>query len=200
MMKHGMPTIVDQRDSICRNSTDYSTKNTQTVAGMAILPINSNSSFLPNEAKSVQVVQNDIVDQAIQLHRFNVTNGYLEIKSPSDRTLFFLHLVIHKYLETLEKDFKSKVVTIKESENRLRAQGREIENGSPTKSSFPSRHIFVQNSLAQKDQQLIDSYCDALRDETAMRLANTIYGSKNDEIVKHWIYYSNKKFLKNTLR
>ena len=69
----------------------------------------------------------------------------------------------------------------------------------PIDSSFPNHKMFMTGTVSKSDSDTLKEYCSFYAEELASRLVESIYGSQNATVIKHWLSLNKKKFLKQEI-
>lgn len=156
------------------------------IGSMALLPFKTQvkgvATMLPDNG------QEDIVDEAIATFRPNSLFKNFEFKGAADHTLVYELLFIQELLAKIHQ----------KPLPRIEAQKTMITHAVkafalPGDATFPLNAMF-EKPTSRQDIDFLRGYLTQLRQETAIRLVNTVYGS-GDVPSKWWMCFSKRKFM-----
>jgi len=169
--------------------SSFNEKEAPLICSMSVLPIKSKfKGPAPILTDNAAV---DIVDEAVDFFRANILFRNFEVKGGADRLLIYLTLYIHQCLIRCQnKDKDSALKTL----NSLAIE-KFLIPGDP---NFPLGG-FVH---APKDGQEADQcrqWFTQLRNETGVRLCESMYAKDATKANKWWICWTKRKFLNKSL-
>ncbi|XP_035731634.1 actin-related protein 2/3 complex subunit 3-like isoform X1 [Vespa mandarinia] len=164
------------------------TESNATIGNMALLPIKTE---FRGPAPPLNNKDIDIIDEALNFFKANVFFRTYEIKSEADRVLIYITLYITECLKRLQKCANQNQAT---SEMFSLAISKFDIPGDP---GFPLNSVYAKpNTPAEAD--LMRQYLQQIRQETAARLVEKVYG-KDGKPSKWWLCFAKKKFMDKSL-
>ncbi|XP_066598035.1 actin-related protein 2/3 complex subunit 3-like [Prorops nasuta] len=164
-------------------------KTESSIGNMALLPIRTN---FRGPAPSLNTKDTmDIIDEALYFFRANVFFRTYEIKSDADRVLIYITLYITECLKKLQKCAnENQAVSVV---NCLAITKFDI----PGDSGFPLNSVYARPADAD-EADLMRQYLQQIRQETAVRLVEKVYG-KDKKPSKWWLCFAKRKFMDKSL-
>lgn len=146
----------------------------------------------------------DIVDEAINLFRFNCFCKSFECRGPADRTLVYLSLIIGDVLSRVQF---GKTKSASEALNQLQSSPVLSSRVSvPGDAQFPLDSAMFPAAKDGLERDRLCAYLSDLRLETAKRLLHRIFAVNSAEEIggsfganPWWAMFSKRKFMNKSL-
>lgn len=158
------------------------------VGNMALLPLRTTyKGPAPKDTSDF-----DIIDEAIYYFKANIFFRNYEIKSEADRTLIYITLYISECLKKLQRSSSKNA-----GQKEMYTLG--ISNFPiPGEPRFPLNAMFTKPAN-RNEEDTMRGYLQQIRQETGVRMCETVFDAETDKPSKWWLCFAKRKFMDKSL-